>query len=440
MPELVQSSSHKLCSVSIQRYLERGERALDLDFFNVPERHQEKWAAWFDAIRQAAGNDTPVRGHEAVTYQHFVISPDPRDEVDLATLQMLVVDWYCENFLSEDGIGNYPAVAVYHDDNENQIAHAHIIVNNTIPGLRKHRLHISDAQTRKLGDSLQRLAYQYDLSYFPTFDRKLEEEELDGKPHPVVKIGEKRPNVPLPRMHRPERLTRAEIGLLDRKVIPWKERMRDAIDIAIARSLNGSEFEEALALMGVVREKRAEAEDIFAMESNPAYRVRGITLGDDYSDEGIASRLSSMRIDWNGSSEEIRRLRQKAENIINDRDTLWSIYVNAEGVSDELLESGLEAHEIAEMERVNNTEHIVAFEDYDPAIAALERRAVDAREDGLRWDAKVFSKRAEDLKAAKKTASICGAFTNVDDSTNATLHRNKSSKALYREQFQTKET
>lgn len=125
---------------------------------------------------------------------------------------------------------------------------------------------------------------------------------------------------------------------------------------------------------------------------------------------------------------------------INDRDTLWSIYVNAEGVSDELLESGLEAHEIAEMERVNNTEHIVAFEDYDPAIAALERRAVDAREDGLRWDAKVFSKRAEDLKAAKKTASICGAFTNVDDSTNATLHRNKSSKALYREQFQTKET
>ncbi len=422
MPQLKPRSSHKQCSAYIQRYLEREERALARDFFNVPLSKQENWANWFDAIRHEAGNDLAYHGKDPVTYQHFIISPDPRDEVDLETLQTIVAEWYSENFLGDGGMGPYPAAVVYHDDNENQIVHAHVIVNSTIPGDRGNRLQISHAQNRKMGDSLQRIAFTYGLSFFPAFDREPTESELAGRQMPDVRIGGPKSLEQIVGMHRGKRLTRAESAMLSRNVIPWKEKLRNAIDVAVGRSLSQPEMDEALLSMGVGREARAYADDIFFLVSRPTLRARGRTLGDDYTKDALCARLADMRLDWDAVDSSGTRLRQKAENVMGDHDTLWWFYVNSEGVSEDLLETGVEARDIAEMERVNNMEHIVMPADYDGAIRKLraERRRIEKA--GMRWDVHELDDRIDALVAARDTAEAIGAFDDVAAPDSATRH------------------
>lgn len=422
MPQLKPRSSHKLCSAYIQRYLEKEERALARDFFNVPPAHQERWAEWFDATRSAVGNDLAWRGKEAVTYQHFIISPDPRDEVDLETLQTIVAEWYAENFLSEGGIGPYPAAVVYHDDNENQIAHAHIIVNNTIPGTRGARLQVSNARNKAMGDSLQRIAFTYGLSYFPCFDRELTADELSGRTMPDVRIGGPKSFAPLAGVHRAKRLTRAESAMLSRNVIPWKEKLRNAIDVAVGRSLTEAEMDETLLAMGVGRERRGDADDLFYMVGRPTLRARGRTLGDDYSRESLALRLADMRLDWDSADSSGVRLRQKAENVMGDHDTLWWFYVNSEGVSEELLETGVEAREVAEMERVNNLEHIVSPADYEGALRKLRVERDRIAKAGMRWDVRELDERISALARARDVAETIGAFEGVADPAGPTRH------------------
>lgn len=78
-----------------------------------------------DECRHALGCDTLVGGHKRVrTYEHFVLSPDPRDKVSLAMLRELATEWARTYF------GNYQVAIYYHDDNELHIPHAHLIVNN----------------------------------------------------------------------------------------------------------------------------------------------------------------------------------------------------------------------------------------------------------------------------------------------------------------------
>lgn len=413
MPQLKPLSSHKLCSAYIQRYLEKEERALARDFFNVPEEHRERWAEWFDAIRERVGNDLPWRGKDAVTYQHFVISPDPRDQVDLETLQSLVCDWYAENFLSEDGVGPYPTAVVYHDDNEGQIVHAHVIVNNTIPGLERNRLQFSNARNKAMGDSLQRLAFAYGLSHFPNFDRPPDEGELAGRAMPDFRVG---PRVlgPVEGMKRAKRLTRAESGMLERGVIPWKEKMRNAIDVAVGRSVTQEEMDASLLLMGVIREDRGEADDIYYMQSRPSLRVRGRTLGDDYAKDMLRSRLAMTRMDWDAAGDDGRRLAQKAQVVMSDHDTLWWFYVNSEGVAEDYLESGVTAREIAETERVNNLFHITSPDGYDEAVAQLKARSERLEERGRHFEASQLLDQISDVESAREVARLIDLFGGVD--------------------------
>ena len=79
----------------VKSYLEKRNRALARDFFNLSwdERNMEgydetmkdavEWADEMDATRVRCGNDEPYEGRRARTYKHFIISPDPDDHIDL---------------------------------------------------------------------------------------------------------------------------------------------------------------------------------------------------------------------------------------------------------------------------------------------------------------------------------------------------------------------
>lgn len=137
-------------------------QVLGRDVFNISkEEDRSMWYRPMDELRKRYGNDASWNGKQAVTYRHYLISPDPKDKCDLPTLQKLTARWV-EKFFSE-----YQVAAVYHDDNENGIPHAHIIVNNTNIVTGK-RLRISNQmRDEAMPNLVQRLSYELGLSALP---------------------------------------------------------------------------------------------------------------------------------------------------------------------------------------------------------------------------------------------------------------------------------
>ena len=84
MPYLKQIAAHTNCQ-NIQRYLEKNNRALAKDFFNLSVDERDgygdegkegvRWADEMDALRSRFGNDRPFGNLRARTYKHFIVSP-----------------------------------------------------------------------------------------------------------------------------------------------------------------------------------------------------------------------------------------------------------------------------------------------------------------------------------------------------------------------------
>lgn len=94
----------------IFRYLTKKNRALASDYLNLDELEPGRafdWAAAMDETRRAFGNDKPWRGKKVRTYKHYVVSPDPKDMIELDTLRDLAVAWAREHF------GDYEVAIVY---------------------------------------------------------------------------------------------------------------------------------------------------------------------------------------------------------------------------------------------------------------------------------------------------------------------------------------
>ena len=136
MPILKPISGHTGCR-NVRRYLEKNGRAIARDFFNLSWDEREmagydeagkeavEWDREMNRTRASFGNDAPYKGRKARTYKHFVISPDPEDDIDIEALRGLASDWALRFF------GDHQIAIVYHDDNANGIPHAHVVVNNT---------------------------------------------------------------------------------------------------------------------------------------------------------------------------------------------------------------------------------------------------------------------------------------------------------------------
>ena len=264
----------------IRTYLEKGGRALARDFLNLPigewigeERSSEplfiEWDIEMDKTREDFENDTPWRGREARTFKHFILSPDPNDGIDLASLRELSKAWASRFF------GEHEIAIVYHDDNEGGIPHAHIVVNNTNleTGYRMHTEHPED-----LNRALQDMARERGFTGLSN----------DIEP----KRGSKKES---PRSRQAVYFGHEEKRIIREGNYSWVSDIRVRVALAKNTSRSEAEFLEAIRKLGLeVADNSASARRddwIFSLVDQPSKKVSGERLGYTFGKQMLRSRF-----------------------------------------------------------------------------------------------------------------------------------------------------
>ncbi len=262
----------------ICRYLTKKDRALAEDYLNidVPEGARGfDWAAVMDETRRAFGNDLPWRGKRVRTYKHYVVSPDPKDAVSLEALRGLATAWAEEHF------SEFEVAIVYHDDNEREIPHAHVVVNNTNVETGRR---LQDPDPKALAESLQSIAERQGLT-------ALRPPKAIG----VAARAQRRNPTREPDTYRSEYVRRAEQELAARGEYSWTADIRARVRIARTVSRSEAEFRGILSAMGVTvsdNSPRAQRRDwIYALADHPTRRISGERMGLSYGRERLEPLL-----------------------------------------------------------------------------------------------------------------------------------------------------
>lgn len=282
MPILKPISGHGSVG-GIRRYLEKKNRALAKDLYNLswdergncndPQENKELvlWDVEMDATRERAGHNEPWKGKRARTFKHFVISPDPEDDISLDGLRELASAWVLKHFPD-----NQIAI-VYHDDNEHSIPHAHIVVNSTDlrTGFRMHTDHPED-----LNRDLQDMAREMGLT---------------GLSNVMPKRGEKNATSSSPRSLQAVYFGRAEKELMASGNYSWVGDIRARVALAKNTSRSEKEFLDALDRLGIqVADNSASARRddwIFSLVDEPSKKVSGERLGYTFGKQMLRDRF-----------------------------------------------------------------------------------------------------------------------------------------------------
>lgn len=329
MPVLKPISGHTSC-IPAQRYLEKGGRALARDLLNFDDFTEAQcrseaglpveyvpWAKEMDDLREDHKNDRAWQGRAARTYKHFVLSPSPEDEITLESLRELACAWATESF------PEFQAAIVYHDDNEEGILHAHVVVNNTniITGRR-----LQTADPLELNRNLQRMAKERGLHAFVDEAPKPETGfQRIAQEHAAVRM---RPKT-LQDVYRSE----AERAIEKDGGKSWVADIRNRVAIAKGLARNEREYRQILGLLDVeVSDNSASARRadwIYSVSGEPSKRVSGERLGAVYGKEALVrgfARVSANRL-GNASSRTVLNLAKNAVALENltELDNLASV-------------------------------------------------------------------------------------------------------------------
>lgn len=311
MPLLKPIAGHTGCA-GIKRYLEKGGRALGIRVMNFAwqEEHVFKdiaaapvgfdWAASMDATRHACGNDTPYRGKPARTFKHFVLSPDPQDGLSTGQVAELAGFWALKHF------ADFEVAIVLHDDNENRIPHAHIVVNNTNL-VTERRLQTPDPL--ELNRSLQELA---------------EERGYRFMRDEVVRETDERPaRKATPTTMQNVYLRRAEMEIQKEGGYSWVSDIRNRVTVAKALARNESEFMAILETLEVEVTQNSERswrrDWIYSLADHPTWRIGGEKLGISFGQEALRRRFSRIAA-WHPTPAASRQILSHAERAVELND------------------------------------------------------------------------------------------------------------------------
>ncbi len=269
--------------VGIKRYLEKKNRALGRDVLNLPldgewiceDKGQSiipvEWDAEMDKTRREYKTDREWRGLRARTFKHFVLSPDPTDRIDLETLRELSHRWV------ESYFPRHEIAIVYHEDNENGIPHAHIVVNNV------------NLDTR----------YRMQTEHPEDLNRRLQdiarEMGLTGLSNEMPKWGDKSSSGKHPRTRQAIYFGRAEKELMASGNYSWVGDIRSRVALAKNTSRSQEEFFEALKRLGIDvtgNSSKARRDDwIFSLAEEPSKKVSGERLGYTFGKQMLTDRF-----------------------------------------------------------------------------------------------------------------------------------------------------
>lgn len=398
VPEVKPISGHNGC-LNIQRYVEgkSGERVVAQDFLNICAengRDRLPWSQQMDETRRLAGNDKPVMYdgslRRAICYTHYVINPDPRDEVDLETLRDLTMTWVSEHF------GSYEVAVTYHDDSRTGTYHAHIVINNT--NLETGRRWSSDFKKRdmyRLNNALQNLALERGLSAFSSDHVSMNEGEMTASGKNVSTLGgrdrrwrehrheaqsrDRRRGGHMPRpatvkSGERRRDTRRD-ALTTRGEWSWVEEVADAVDVARRLARTEDEFLMVLARLGITVRENAKGTDwLYVHPSSEARAVSGRRLGRVYTRGSLRTGFALGYVGWMqrrtvpGRAREVPQLTREQVEIVLSSMTVVACGKGLEGVS---------AAQVAALLDYNAERAISGLSDYGrgPRAVAMRRLA-----------------------------------------------------------------
>lgn len=360
----------------VANYLQKDDRALAVDLYNLSwdedrdaDLDQElkrdvDWAAEMDLTRIANGNDTPWRGKRARTYMHFVVSPDPEDKVTLQQLRELTRAWIRENW------DDYECAAVFHDDNANEVMHAHVVVNNTNLATGNR---FQNPNPRVMQASIQRLAQERGLSFF--VDVSHEEDK-----------GTSLPGREAPRTRQVVYYRRAEREIAEKGGYSWVADIRSRVTVAKRTARTPDEYRQMLAAMGVTvtdaAKRNGRADWVYALADADTRRIRGESLGLAFGRKAVEGAMRG--------------------NAPLDRKQIASIAAKA-----------IEVRDYAQLERmasaleIGSKHGIRCMADFDSRIAAMKRRGNDRAVSELRFaktTARELNLLPNEIKAKPRTA------------------------------------
>lgn len=315
MPIVKAISGHTTCQ-KVKTYLEKRNRALARDFFNLSwdERDMEEcdeslkefveWADEMDLTRKKQGNDLPYEGRRARTYKHFVISPDPEDNIDLPALRELACAWATRFF------DDYQIAIVYHDDNASNIPHAHLIVNctNLTTGNR-----LQTDNPFELNRALQDMARERGLSGLSNILPKKDGTSREKDAEERLK----------PRTSQPVYMSRPEREIAESGGYSWVSDIRSRVSVARNLARNESEFRQICGMLGLsIADNSARATNrdwIFSLSDEPRCKVTGGRLGYLYSKASLENSFANMAA-YHPDASASRTILKAARNavIIND--------------------------------------------------------------------------------------------------------------------------
>ena len=271
MPELKVRDGRSASVKGCISYLTRNGRAIGMDFINCSEMDELERPVWkqMDETRLTVANDRPDLNHGGMmprTFEHFIISPDPRDEVGLETLRTLCRTW------AEKHFGDYEVAIYYHDDNHSNILHAHIVVNNTNlkTGERISSM-LRSGGWRGLNDDLQDIARSLGIRAF-----EKTEKGKGGKD-----------DIRIPMTVQKAARTREEQAIIEAGGYSWKEDIRQRMVCAVKLSRTSSEFLKSCKALGMEVREDGRGEWVYSLSGHDTWQVKGKRLGFDYSRFGI---------------------------------------------------------------------------------------------------------------------------------------------------------
>jgi len=311
VPLLKPIAGHTGCA-GIKRYLEKGGRALKIltmnfawqeerVFENISEAPGDfDWAKSMDATRHACGNDTPYRGKPARTFKHFVMSPDPRDGLTADQVAEIASAWALKHFY------DFEVAIVLHDDNENRIPHAHIVVNNTNLATERR---LQTPNPLELNRSLQDLAEERGYRFMRDEVVRETDEGPARKATPTT----------IQNVY----LRRAEMEIQKEGGYSWVSDIRNRVTVAKALARNESEFMAILETLEVEvaqnSEKSWRRDWVYSLADHPTWRIGGEKLGISFGQEALRRRFSRVAA-WHPTPAASRQILSHAERAVELND------------------------------------------------------------------------------------------------------------------------
>lgn len=435
MPELQGIAGHTTCR-GIAHYLEgkEGDRVLAQDFINITKDHNGpddlEWWKQMDATRRLAGNDKGrvVKGvvQRPMTFDHIVVSPDPRDDIDLVILRECVTEW------AQDCFPNYEIAITYHDDNVNRIPHAHVVINNTnLVNLKRFTTEHDRKSLREANATLQNIALAHGLRGFSSDHHSLTDEEMERLGKTVgTRCGEHgehwhdpaQSHVVPPRQRVPKRVvtqqrrrTTVSDHMEQRQQWSWKEEMQDAMDVALRLTHSEQEYRQVLAQLGIrVTDNAAHTDWLYTCPTKPGMRVTGRTLGRQYERDQVRMRYATGYAVWYTtiSVTHVRYTAPQPRITPRQRDEIVSHF---HVIGSKPVGEGITCRMCVDLLDYNYTHNIKSLADYGHGAEARARRRL-AEELGL------FDEAGIDAAQARLTADIDDMVDAVIRAHNARGH------------------